>query len=304
MQINGLTFFIRNQDVWPANIAQWGTDNGNDCGTYEEAIYPDQLWMFLEDEFNPGYYNIMNVYHSSPPWRLAKWGEGNTDTGVYAGDYYEDQLWSFVNVSESATGEGMMYNIYNKAYPQCKLTQWGQADSDWGTETGNVTGQTWTLLSRFTGTIQIKTLWSADNRQGTQDFSETVTVTEGLKLTSSSSVSVKLGLDESLKASIPDIGMSVKTQLQASVTDSLDRGEEESWTQTTSIKFTAPAGKNYRVSQYTVPFKSLYDADDMTLSSFFSIQESDGELPHVDENGLHYGPSTPIVIASPLPKLI
>ena len=107
MELNGNTFLIYNKVYEHAKLAQWGT-SGRDCGTYEQRINPDQLWILEESSSKPGYYYIKNAEYEG--YRLAKWGKGDGQAGVYNGQYYDDQLWRFQPV-------GDYYRIFNKEYP-------------------------------------------------------------------------------------------------------------------------------------------------------------------------------------------
>jgi hypothetical protein len=195
MYIGNRTYFIESRAYPHARVAQWGTDNGNDCGTYEIEVYSNQLWLMKESPTKPGWYYIYNADEDQKDWRLAKWSAGNTDTGVYEGDYYDDQLWSFTNVTMTNTTMGEYYQINNFLYPQCFMSKWGEEDSDWGTVTGADVDnqQLWALVPRYEATVQDRIIFQADNRNGTLDFTETVTITTGLQLTTKSTISTTVG---------------------------------------------------------------------------------------------------------------
>ena len=154
MALNGNTFFIFNKKYEHAKIAQWGT-GGREVGTFEQAVYPDQLWI-LEESSQAGYYYIKNAYHEG--YRLAKWGKGDQEFGVYNGQYFEDQLWRFQK-------EGDYYRIYNKRYPSSRITKTGKGDRDFVTYDGpNYEDQLWKLVPRFDVKGREYEIWSVDNR--------------------------------------------------------------------------------------------------------------------------------------------
>ena len=130
------------------------------------------------------------------------------------------------------------------------------------------------------------TIWSADNRTGSNDFSEEKTVTTGLKLTSSTSISTTVGLEQSLKASakaslgFDEFGVEVSMAITSQIERSLSQTEEKSWSSQSKIKFTAPKGKNYRVKQATCDFTSLLVEDNCRLSCNYKVEETDGEFPN------------------------
>ena len=155
MPLDGNTFFIYNKKYEHAKLAQWGTERRN-VGTYEQGIYPDQLWYLKESTNHPGYFYIENVFHGG--YRLAKWGKGDRDVGVYNGPYFDDQLWKF-------EPKGDYYRIYSKHYPHAKITKWGKGNGDWGTFAGSDhDDQLWKLVPRFMAEARKEPLWSVDNR--------------------------------------------------------------------------------------------------------------------------------------------
>ena len=137
-------------------------------------------------------------------------------------------------------------------------------------------------MPRFQADIKEVTIWSCDNREGTQDFSEKIKITTGLKLTTASSVSTKVGFELSLKASASYAiaSVEVETKISAQIESSLSHTEEKSWSQEAEITFTAPKGKNYRVKQLTCNFKSPLASDNCALTCNYSVEETDGDFPN------------------------
>ena len=269
MEFDNKTFFIANKTFYRARLAQWGTD-GRDVGTYEQGYYPDQLWMLKMDPKHPNYYTIENL--RNPGYRIAKWGGGDRDVGVYKGQYFENQLWRFNKVGDDE------YRIYNYAYKDAKIGKWGKGDGDWGTYDGpDAEDQIWKLIPRFTakskgGNADWSIIWKADNTQGTQDFSEMVEVTQGINLNTSKTFSVKTGIDVSLEAAIPFVG-TLSTKISTEISKSYSQSEEKSWSRTSRIEFTAPAGKNYCVRQLVCDFESKLVRDNCQVKCEYKIEE-------------------------------
>lgn len=260
LDLNGRTFVITNKKYHRANLAQWGT-GGRSVGTYEQGIKPDQLWLLEEDKRQPGYYYINNVHHDG--YRLAKWGRGDRAVGVYNGQYNRDQLWKFVR-------EGDYYRIYNKKYPGAKIAKWGKRDGDWGTYDGwNYDDQLWELTPRFLDADCIENLiYEFDNRGASRDISHKVTLTQGLKLTTSTTVSTSVGLETALKGAVPQLpGVGVTGTIRADISRSLSNGKEETWSKATETSYTAPAGKKFRVYQTVCEFESRLSSDNMHLDT-------------------------------------
>lgn len=269
LKLNGRTFVITNKEYHRANLAQWGT-SGRSVGTYEQKLYPDQLWLLEEDNRYPGYYYINNVHHEG--YRLAKWGRGDGAVGVYNGQYYRDQLWKFVRT-------GHYYRIYNKKYPRAKIAKWGKGDGDWGTYNGrNYDDQLWKLTPRFRAAECMENvLWEFDNRGASRDISQEVTQTTGLKLTTSKTVSSSFGLETALQSAVPQLpGAGVTSTIRSDISKSLTNGREETWSKTTKTVYTAPAGKKFTVYQMVCDFDSSLASDSMHLdTSRIKVVETD-----------------------------
>ena len=82
------------------------------------------------------------------------------------------------------------------------MAKWGHNDGDWGTFAGDkYEDQLWKLVPRFDATMAFTTVWEADNRQGSQPFSQKVKVTKGFKNTTSQTIKVDVGMKYSVNAS-------------------------------------------------------------------------------------------------------
>ena len=273
--LDGNVFLIRNYKYSRANIANW--EGG--LGTYEERLHPDQFWLLEESRRFKGYYYIRNTLRDT---RIAKTGSGDGEVGVTNGKYYDDQLWRF----ERHTYNGSeVYRIWNKTFTSAKLAKWGKGDGDFGSYSReNHDDQLWFLIPKYQAKLSWKTIFSADNRTGSKDFSREETVTVGLKLSNSQSLSTKLGVETALTASTsPEVpGSSFSTELSrkitSEITTSMSSSSEQTWSTTTKTTFTAPAGKNYRVRQRVIGFDSQLPQDDMLLHLAYHIDETTGEF--------------------------
>ncbi|CAB4005144.1 tetratricopeptide repeat 28-like [Paramuricea clavata] len=175
------------------------------------------------------------------------------------------------------------YRIYNLKYSNARIAKWGKGDGEWGTYDGDLyDDQVWKLVPRFKAAISNINIWSCDNREGSVDFSEEKSVTIGLKLTSSSTVSTTVGLEVSLKASasFAGFGAEVESKISKQIQKSLSNTAEKDWIRKSTIKFTAPKGKNYRVKQLTCSFMSPLAADDCVLNCDYVVEETDGDFPN------------------------
>lgn len=166
-------------------------------------------------------------------------------------------------------------------YAKARLAKYGKGDDQWGTYDRDIyEDQSWKLVPRFKANVRNETIWSCDNRQGSEPFSEEITVTTGIKLTSSASISTTVGLETSLKAAVSNAAASVdvETKLSVQIQTSLSHSEEKNWSRTSKITFTAPRRKNFRVKQLTCQFASPLASDDCALTCHYMIEETDGEF--------------------------
>ena len=205
---------------------------------------------------------------------IGQWGDYDQGVGVFKGQRNDDQLWSFEPV-------GTYYKIRSCKYTNRVFSKWGSWDSSWGTyRDTNAEDQLWSLKPRFTAKAVQTQIWAVDNRGGSNPFKETREVTQGLKLTESSTVSTTVNLEASLGFTIPikmpiDVGLAMKGEIKKSLT----RGSEKTWNTKSTITFTAPAGTNYRVTQFIVTFKSEIPGDEIALYTSYKVEETDGVLP-------------------------
>lgn len=99
----------------------------------------------------------------------------------------------------------------------------------------------------------------------------------GLKLTRSKTVSIKVGFEKSLTASVGAAGLGsagFSTKFFAEIHTSLLTESESSWSKETTTEFTAPAGKHYIVYQTVLDFSSPYKKDDCSLYTHERITEN------------------------------
>jgi len=262
--------FISNKKYPHARLAQWGK-GGRQIGTYELDVYTDQLWTLDASKKHSGYFYIKNVRFKG--YRIAKWGRGRKQVGVYRGHYWNDQLWKFEHVG------GGFYRIKNKSYPGAKMTKFGKSDGNWGTYTGPAVydDQHWKVTPRFESSgLLWDTIWQIDNRQGSMPVTKEITITTGLKTTSSKSFSTKIGLKTSLETSIGHgpFSASLANELTYELGYSMSTTVEKSWEKKVKIQFVAPARKNYRILQKKVLFTSPLARDNCQLRTNYKIEES------------------------------
>jgi len=251
-------------------------------GTHEQGNNLSQLWLLQADPEDTDYFYIYNCHFEG--YRIGKWDSGDQKVGPYNGQFYDAQLWKFVD-----EGNGY-YRIYNKRYPTAKMAKWGKGDGDWGTYDGkNYQSQLWKLQPRFTADPSSAgfsdVLWRADNREGSNEVTQVITVSRGLKLSESSSVRTLHGLKTSLEASVAagDFSATLTTEYNMEIENTDTTTEEKNWVTTSQVTFIAPPGKIYRVLQNVVKFTSVLAGDNFELRCNHKIEEEEGEEEEEEE---------------------
>ena len=118
-------------------------------------------------------------------------------------------------------------------------------------------------------------------RKGKFDIPIEVTVTTGLKLTHSSSLTTKVGFERSLKCSLSagidgiKAGVESGAKFTAELQASMCSGDEISWSKQIKKKYIAPAGKKYRVVQMVLDFSSQLEVDNCRLYCVERVEECD-----------------------------
>lgn len=142
-------------------------------------------------------------------------------------------MWKFVK-------SGKYYYIYNKKYSNARLAQWGYKDSEFGSYDGDLyPDQLWQLIPRYyCGRGRYAEVWKAGNGSN-QAFSQKVTITEGVKKTTSETTKWSVSLQYSMKTSanfaLEGFGASAEQSLQIDTTieNSLTTTVESDWSKTT-----------------------------------------------------------------------
>lgn len=274
--LDGAIFYIINKVYSHARLAQYGPGS-RDIGTYEQKVYPDQLWRLQAEPKHPGYYYICNVHNDG--YRIGKWGRGDDEVGNYNGQYFDDQLWKFEK-------SGDFYRIFNYKYKDAKMAKYGKGDDQWGTFSGdNYDDQLWKLTPLLEGSLGKTLVWSIDNRQGSKDVTVQRSVTKGVKITQASSLTKKQGFKASLKFSaslaikgIFSVGSEMSREFSQEIQSSVSHANENQWSETTTVTFTAPKGVNYRVTQWQFNFGSdtMSDQCQGQVLTKFKVEETKG----------------------------
>ena len=105
-------------------------------------------------------------------------------------------------------------------------------------------------------------------------MTKTFTITTGIILTESNTVSTKVGFEYSLTNSVEAAGMESTATFTSEIATSLSTSRESSWSKQTTTTFTAPAGKHYKIFQIILDFSSPYQLDDCSLYTHERIEEN------------------------------
>jgi hypothetical protein len=265
-------FLIYNKRYHKARITQWGA-NGDNVGTYEKAVYADQLWTLEPHPTKTGCYYMVNEAH--PDYRIADWKHKFV---VFSGPHYNDQLFKF---EPSGNGDGYYY-IISCRYPNDRMAKYGHGDRDVSMYSGpRYQDQLWRLVPRFTVSIRTDEVFHFDNRQGSSPVPKEITVTTGMKKSSTSTIRNKQTLKTTMEASVGgafkgiNFGAKASTEITKEIETTFSETSESNWSKTDKMKFTVLPGKNYKVMQRVVKFESQLPGDSYTLLSAVKVFESD-----------------------------
>jgi hypothetical protein len=264
-------FLIYNKRYHKARLAQWG-NGGKDVGTYEKAIYSDQLWTLEPHPTKTGCYYLVN--EKRPDYRIA---DASHRFVVFNGPYYDDQLFRF---EPSGNGDGYYY-IISCRYKNDRMAKYGHGNRDVVMYSGpRYQDQLWRLVPRFTVSIHMDEVFHFDNRQGSSPVPREITVTTGIRKSSTKTIRNKQTLKTTMEASMEgafkgmSFGAKASTEITKEIETTFSETSESNWSKTDKMKFTVPAGKNYKVMQRVVKFKSKLPGDSYTLLSGVKVFES------------------------------
>jgi len=264
-ELEGNTFIISNKAYPYANLAQWGSDNGRNMGTFDGQSNYDQLWILREDLNIKGFYTINNFTHVGS--RVAKWGAGDGETGNFDGTHNNDQLWKF----EPHGSEENHYTITNYAYPNAKMAKWGAGAGDWGSYAGGFSdGLVWRLVDRFDATLQTNEIISISNG-GSTSINQTRTYTIGMTVTNTSSATQSDSLAVSLKtsagASEGGMSASVEAGLKSTISQSLSQSSSETktWSEKFKTAYDIPPYTKYVVTQNIMDYNGRVPGDNVQV---------------------------------------
>jgi len=262
-------FLIYNKVYHKARLAQWGT-GGNDAGTYEHALYPDQLWTLEPHPSKKGCYYIVNEVHSQH--RIANWQHNFI---VYSGPHYNDQLFRFVS-----NGDGFYY-IYSCHYTNDRIAKYGVGNGKMAMYGGpKYPDQLWRLVPRFKANFFTDQVFHFDNRQGSNPITREVSVTTGIKRSTTNTIRSKTTFKQSVEASLSgaikliDVGVKTTTEFTTELEASFSETNEQSWSKTEKITFVIPPGKNFKVMQHVVDFEGKFGSESCSLLTAIKVFES------------------------------
>jgi len=280
-KLNNQTFIFANKLYAHENLTKLETESRG-MGTSEEKITRNCFWRLEEDKNKLGWFYIYPAASESG-CRIEKWGHSDRDVGIKNGSRSDDQLWKFVDCADG------FYRIYNYKYRGACMAKWGKNDKEWGTCFGELgSSQLWKLIPRYQAQIKKAIVWKCDNRLGSRDFSQNVSVTVGLKATNSATVTFTGGLEYSLISSIDaatgsadnkEIGIDKRNEIVSALSRYVSLEKNRPWSETKDVTFTAPAGKQYLVSQLICDFKSPLEIDNLSVGCSYSMEETDIKRP-------------------------
>ena len=266
-------FLIYNKVYHKARLAQFSEKNDREIGTYEHGLNPDQLWTLEPHPSQKGCYYIVNEVHTRH--RITNYKH---QLIIYDGPHFGDQLFKFV---PSGKNDGFWY-IYSCRYENDRLTKFGVGDKEVGMYSGAKSpDQLWRLVPRFKANLFTDQVFHFDNRQGSNPITREVSVTTGIKRSTTSTIRNKSTFKYSIEASMGtafklfDFGVTATTEFSMELESTFAETSEASWSKTEKIQFIVPPGKNFKVMQHALEFDGHFSSDHCTLMTDIKIFESD-----------------------------
>ena len=242
-------------------------------------MHPDQLWTLEPHPNKEGCYYIINEKY--PQWRIA---DSKHKFVVFGGSYYDDQLFRFV---PSGRNDGYYY-IYSCFHTNDRIAKYGVGDYKVSMYGGRkYPDQLWKLVPRFKASFYTNLVFQFDNRQGSTPITKNVTITTGIRKSTTSTVTNKVSYKQSIESSMSaafkmfNFGATSTMEFSTELEKIFSETHEENWSKKKEIKFIIPPGKNYKVMQHAVDLESPLSIDSCTLLTKIKIFES--EEDHFDE---------------------
>ena len=164
------------------------------------------------------------------------------------------------------------------------MAKWGKSDIDWGSASNveEKEDQVWQLTPRYKVSIQPVVIWSVDNRHGSLDFWEEVTINEGWLLKASTEKRFsKNSLEAALKSALSR-QLEEDDALYSNVCFQIEKllmsSNEKECSHSSKMLLTAPKRKNYRVKQTHINFEGTLEGDNFIQTTFFKVEETDGDF--------------------------
>lgn len=279
--LNNTQFLIYNYKFHKARIAQWA-ERDTAVGTYEHELKPDQLWTFEPHPTKTGCYYIRNEMYQR--YRLAdasQWFGINNEHNfiVTSGAYKDDQLFKLVPSGKHAG----YYYIYSCLYTNDRIGKWSEYDDKTIMWSGDLKDdQLWKLVPRFKANLFTDVVFHFNNLQGSKPITRSVSVTTGIKRSTTNTIRNKETYKRSIEASmgvalegIGEIGAKATEEFSYELEMTFSVTNEQSWAKTETITFTIPAGKNFKVMQNGANFEGKFSSESCQLLTSIKVFESD-----------------------------
>ena len=266
-------FLIYNKVYHKARLAQFSTTSDREIGTFEHGLHPDQLWTLEPHPSKKGCYYMVNEKYTQH--RITNYKH---QLIIYDGPHYSDQLFKFV---PSGKNDGFYY-IYSCRYENDRLAKLGFGDKEVGFYSGAKSPeQLWRLVPRFKANFFTDQVFHFDNRQASNPITREVTVTTGMKRSTTTTIRNQSTFKYSIEASMStafnlfDFGVTATTEFSAELESTFADTNEQTWSKTEKITFIIPPGKNFKVMQHQLEFEGQFHYDSCTLLTDIKIFESD-----------------------------
>ena len=272
LRLDNNQFLIYNKKYPFARITP-SKGNVKEVVTTELELAPEQLWTLKPDPNKSGAYYIVN--EAQPMRRLQDSGTpnelGQGQRYLWTTDKIHDKFQLFNFVPSGDDDEC----FYIRGVGNARIMKFGPNNNETYVYTfepiGERDNELWKLVPRFKANFYTNTVFHFDNRENPEKIIRKVSVTTGLRRSSTSAISkkdtFKLSMGVSLEAGCEffKISASLKEEFSNAFETSFSAKTEEEWSKTEEVTFTIPANKNFKVMQHVVKFDGEFEDDPCTL---------------------------------------
>ena len=279
-------FLIYNVDYPFARLTLSKDGDHYKVETTEGELAPEQLWTLIPDPNVPGSYYIASEKYPTCKMRdrRANSIDMQCDLEISQEPFHtEDTLFMIIQWNNLKVNKDS-YFIYSHYYQNDRIAKYGRGNNEIGMYFGlpnKKFSEEWKLVPRFKANFYTNPVFHFDNLENPEKIIRKVSVTKGLRKSSTKSVGNKDNFKQSMGASLEagcsffKVNASLKEEFSNEFESTFSKTTEEEWSKTEEVTFTIPANKNFKVMQHVVKFDGKFMDDRCALLTDIKVFVSD-----------------------------